>query len=223
MIKLPVAMAGTIAALMLMALAAGCADPPPPPAPPPECESNADCPEGKACQSGKCVKDATLAAKAKEGMCMEDADCPDPKICRDKQCVYECSVDSDCEAGYGCQQHRCVEGMGKCDTSAIFFDFDQSYLTTDGQERLRTMAQCLSKKKPTSVKIEGYCDERGTDEYNLALGDKRAKAIKKYLLELGLSPKLIKTVSFGEEYAKTCEAEDCWQRDRKGEFKVTEE
>jgi len=197
-------------------LLSGCPAPPPPPKPKPECAKNEDCPEGKECKSGKCVKEKPKAE------CATDEDCPDPKICRSEKCVYECTTDDDCDEGEACENYRCVEAKIVCDAPTVFFDFDQYYLTSEGQDDLRPFAKCLQKMSPPAVRIDGYCDERGTDQYNLALGDKRAKAVKNFLVEMGISPSVISVVSYGEEYSSRCSSEDCWSKDRKGVIKIEE-
>ncbi len=210
---------GLVVAAFVGTMIAGCAKKPPAPQKPKaECQTNEDCGQGKVCKSGKCIK-KVVKPKVE---CKTDDDCADPKICQNGKCVYECSIDDDCDEGYQCTNHKCVEAEVKCDLEPVYFEFDQYYLTTESQETLREMVKCLLKKKPSKIRVEGYCDERGTDAYNLALGDKRAKSIKKFMVELGIDPNIIETVSYGEEYASHCTNEDCWSKDRKGITKIEE-
>ena len=81
----------------------------------------------------------------------------------------------------------------------VYFDLDKSVLKPDGQETLKRQAAWLKKYGGKRVTIEGHCDERGTREYNLALGEKRANAAKDYLVALGIDAGRIQTVSFGKE------------------------
>jgi peptidoglycan-associated lipoprotein len=81
----------------------------------------------------------------------------------------------------------------------IYFDFDKSNLKMDAQEILKRKAAFLKANPNDSVLIEGNCDERGTSEYNLALGDRRANSAKKFLVNLGVAASRIKTISYGEE------------------------
>ena len=79
------------------------------------------------------------------------------------------------------------------------FDFDQDSLTDEGQARLQKVATALKAHHAQAIRISGHCDELGTEEYNLALGQRRAQVAKKYLMALGVEPTRIDTVSFGEE------------------------
>jgi peptidoglycan-associated lipoprotein len=81
----------------------------------------------------------------------------------------------------------------------IHFDFDSSAITPESAEILKKKAQFLAGSADVNVNIEGHCDDRGTNEYNMALGDKRAQAAKAFLVELGVAEARLSTVSFGEE------------------------
>lgn len=81
----------------------------------------------------------------------------------------------------------------------IHFDFDSSAITPEAAEILKKKAQFLSANADVNINIEGHCDDRGTNEYNMALGDKRAQAAKAFLVELGVAEARLSTVSFGEE------------------------
>lgn len=104
----------------------------------------------------------------------------------------------------------------------IFFAFDQYDLDDASRDRLARNASFLKEKANFIVTIEGHCDERGTNDYNIALGDKRANAAKDYLVSLGVSAARVKTLSYGEE-RPTCTASNdtCWARNRRGEFHLT--
>lgn len=103
----------------------------------------------------------------------------------------------------------------------IYFDFDSYSLRADARETLKGDAEWLKRNPGVRVTVEGHCDERGTTEYNLALGEKRAQAAKEYLMSLGLSADRISTTSFGSE-TPVCRdhTDDCWQRNRRGRFVV---
>lgn len=103
----------------------------------------------------------------------------------------------------------------------IYFDFDQYDLKTDARDTLKTHVEWLKDKPSAQVQIEGHCDERGTGEYNLALGAKRAQVAKDYLVTLGVSAGRITTISYGKELPVCTEhTEDCWQRNRHDRFVV---
>lgn len=100
----------------------------------------------------------------------------------------------------------------------IHFDFDKHDIREDAKPTLKALADYLMKNN-NKVLIEGHCDERGTNEYNLALGDKRAKAAKDYLVSLGVPSNRIDTISYGEEKPLCKEQnEDCWAKNRRDHF-----
>jgi peptidoglycan-associated lipoprotein len=101
----------------------------------------------------------------------------------------------------------------------IYFEFDRYDIDTEYRAILRANADWLKKNPAVRIEIEGHSDERGTNEYNLALGAKRAQAAKDYLISLGVSANRISTVSYGEEIpACRSQGEDCWQKNRRDRF-----
>jgi peptidoglycan-associated lipoprotein len=105
----------------------------------------------------------------------------------------------------------------------IYFDFDKYDIRPDARPVLDEMALWMNKNTKTSIIIEGHCDERGTNEYNLALGEKRAMATRDYLVSLGVAPSRITIVTYGEEKPQCTEHnEACWQLNRRAHFVVTE-
>ena len=100
-----------------------------------------------------------------------------------------------------------------------YFDFNKADLRADAREALGKTADFLRNYPQIRVTIEGHCDERGSTEYNLALGDRRAAAAKQYLVSLGISADRVNTVSFGKEKQFCNEHnETCWQQNRRGHF-----
>jgi peptidoglycan-associated lipoprotein len=101
----------------------------------------------------------------------------------------------------------------------VFFDYNRYDVRTDEMPRLQKDAEFLKEHPGFRVVIEGHCDERGSEEYNLALGDKRATAVKKALLDLGVSQASLQTVSYGKE-KPFCNAdnEQCWSQNRRDHF-----
>ncbi|MGH7822653.1 MAG: peptidoglycan-associated lipoprotein Pal [Candidatus Binatia bacterium] len=96
------------------------------------------------------------------------------------------------------------------------FDYDRYDLDSEARSVLQTNADWLRQNSGARVEIEGHCDERGTVEYNLALGAKRAKATRDYLVSLGISSDRLSTISYGEELPLCREAdESCWARNRR--------
>jgi peptidoglycan-associated lipoprotein len=103
----------------------------------------------------------------------------------------------------------------------IYFDFDKSDLKAEAQVILKKKADWLRENPAYSLRIEGNCDERGTNEYNLALGDRRANAAKKFLVALGIDEARIITISYGEERpADPAHNEEAWAKNRRDEFKL---
>src|ERR1700730_6746786 len=100
-----------------------------------------------------------------------------------------------------------------------FFDFNKADIRSDARTALSQTASYLRSYPTERVTVEGHCDERGSTEYNLALGDRRASAVKQYLVSLGISADRINTVSFGKEKPFCMQStEDCYQQNRRGHF-----
>ena len=105
----------------------------------------------------------------------------------------------------------------------IYFDFDRYVIREDGKRVLDENASTLKGKQFKKVVIEGHCDERGTTDYNLALGERRASAAKRYLTTLGVPAARISIISFGKEKPFCKEHnETCWQNNRRAHFIVTD-
>lgn len=103
----------------------------------------------------------------------------------------------------------------------IYFDFDRYDLRADAREVLKANADWLKRNASARIEIEGHCDERGTNEYNLALGAKRAQSAKDFLITLGISAERLSTISYGEEVPVCKEnSEECWQRNRRARFVI---
>jgi peptidoglycan-associated lipoprotein len=104
----------------------------------------------------------------------------------------------------------------------VFFDFDKSTLTAKAQETLNKQAAWLSRVSTATVLVEGHCDERGTREYNLALGERRATAVKDYLISKGVSASRIKTISYGKERPAVLGSNEwAWSQNRRGVTTIT--
>ncbi len=98
----------------------------------------------------------------------------------------------------------------------VFFGYDSSDLDSDALELLQDQVAWLKQNSGVSVTIEGHCDERGTREYNLALGEKRAQAVKNYLIGLGISPDRVSTISYGKERPAVVGSNDgAWAQNRR--------
>lgn len=106
----------------------------------------------------------------------------------------------------------------------IYFDYDRYDIREDSKQVLRELASLLARNRSLRVVVEGHCDDRGTNEYNLALGDRRARSVKDFLVSLGTPSDKIDTVSYGEEKPLCTEQnESCWAKNRRGHFVLLKE
>lgn len=180
----------------------------------PECVRDGDCEGNQICRSGKCQLE-----------CQQDSDCGRGLECdENNRCVdpLACSSDADCEAGFTCYNGRCTDpatiSTERCDYPTVRFPFNRATLDSQVRDGLQRVVDCLKQKGGTII-IEGHCDERGTEEYNLALGDRRAQAVKDYLTRLGVSPSKLRVVSKGEtEPLDPNHNESAWAKNRRAEF-----
>ncbi|HCR85964.1 MAG TPA: peptidoglycan-associated lipoprotein Pal [Alphaproteobacteria bacterium] len=99
----------------------------------------------------------------------------------------------------------------------VFFGYDSSTLTSEGEATIRKQANWLNQNTGVNVTVEGHCDERGTREYNLALGEKRAQAVKNALINNGVNPSRVNTISYGKEFPEFLgSSEESWAKNRRG-------
>ncbi len=187
-----------------------------------ECAADGDCQDGFVCRENKCTP---------KPQCAGDADCPAGQTCQGERCVARaagtCGSDADCTGGQTCQAGRCAapvsqgEPSEECRDASRFtvrFGFDQSTLTPDAQGTLQDLAGCLKEAPAKRVTVQGNADERGTAQYNVALGARRAEAARKYLSDLGYNG-TIDTVSFGKERPVCRQSnEECWSKNRRADF-----
>jgi peptidoglycan-associated lipoprotein len=191
-----------------------------------ECAKDSHCKAGKSCMQGRC-----------ETTCGNDEQCGSGMICDAKKCApVQCSNNDGCKGGT-CKDGRCsktfatgTDGAGgtgadggadkPCERNArIQFGYNDSELPGDARTTLDQFAKCMQKNPTWKLVVEGHADERGTTDYNLQLGDARAKNIRKYIITLGVEGGRVRVVSYGEE--KPIEAtgnESSWARNRRGEL-----
>ena len=178
----------------------------------PNCKNDSHCKEGEFCINNLCQQ------------CRTDDDCPGNEICNSGRCEVQdtggipCKVDADCPENHECKDGRCVappteaRAPSPCGLHTVYFGYDTSTLSSDAISKLKDTASCLKKAAGRKHRLEGHCDPRGTVEYNIALGDARARSVQTYLTRLGV--KDLRTVSKGELEA-TGTSETGWARDRK--------
>jgi len=186
------------------------------------CSTKLDCGTGKKCDSNRCVAE-----------CAADTDCAAGSKCSGGACISGsadggasttdgagCTGDKDCGPGLSCKEGRCIGADGKCGLAPIYFDFNEYTLSAQAQGGLSANAKCMKERKMTTMVIEGHCDERGTDAYNMELGNRRAKVAKEYLQQLQPKTK-IKTMSYGKAKPVCQEdSEDCHGRNRRAELQA---
>lgn len=133
-----------------------------------------------------------------------------------------CSVDLDCGSGQLCVDGRCADAasLPECSMIRVHFDFDKSELHADDEAQLAKFARCLKAEPAAHFAVGGHCDERGTEEYNLALGDRRANSVVRYLVSLGASKEQLRAVSYGKE-RPLCggHEESCWWQNRRASLR----
>jgi peptidoglycan-associated lipoprotein len=184
----------------------------------PKCDTDTDCHKAEFCVNNRCQK------------CRGDSDCPQGERCARGACQAipdYCKSSNDCGPGQDCLDNTCVAPRSSvqpaepapkgCNLEPVYFEFDSSNLDTASRDKLSQAASCIKQQRVGSVQMTGMTDSRGTEEYNLALGDRRAQAAKKYLESLGVQSRLSAT-SMGEENA-TGTDESGWSRDRRVEMK----
>lgn len=178
------------------------------------CANNLDCGPGQKCSANKCAAE-----------CASDDDCGPGRTCNDKGACARtetggCTADADCGKGLSCKDGKCVNAEGECQLLPINFAFNDHQLSKDAQQTLGTNYKCLQEKGLTSLTIEGHCDERGTDAYNMELGNRRARAVAKFVKRLGRKLKM-RTLSYGKTKPMCYDqSETCWSRNRRAEFKA---
>jgi peptidoglycan-associated lipoprotein len=107
------------------------------------------------------------------------------------------------------------------DVQTVYFDLDQSSLRSDARSILQQNYEAIRKNPSWELLVEGHCDQRGTTEYNLALGQRRAASVRAYYIGLGLSGSRIATISYGKESPSCDQAtEDCWAQNRRAVTKI---
>jgi len=181
-----------------------------------QCKSDGDCPGGGKCNAGRCEQPTAPQSSA----CSDDAQCPAGQSCIDGKCK-PCVSDDQCGEGGKCNAGKCQRAAkeppvnASCTLEPIYFDFNESVLTTEATAAIDRDADCV-KKTNHDVTLIGRTDPRGTEEYNLALSDRRAQQVKSRLSSMGVS-KAIKVTAKGELDA-TGKDEAGWAKDRRVDF-----
>ena len=161
--------------------------------PAPACTKDSDCTGGQVCQAGKC-KPCAVDADCATGVCQAGA-CTQAKPCKKDD---ECADDEDCVNGFCKKAGTQTGGDATCSLSTIYFAFDDSSIQTSERDRLDTNEKCIEQNKSKQVYLVGHTDTSGTEEYNIALSERRARAVADYLARLGADPARLHVVPKGE-------------------------
>jgi peptidoglycan-associated lipoprotein len=176
-----------------MLVAGACGGDPPPPPPPP--------PPGPDMDSLRAYQDSVRAAE-------------EARRAAEAQAAAERAAEA--------ERQRAIAAARTTLEAMVFFDYDDSTIRDDAAEVLRQKVAILRASPQVQLRIEGHCDERGSTEYNLALGNRRAEAIRQFLTGFGLSENRFEIVSFGEGRPLTQGGtEQAWSRNRRGQFVIS--
>ena len=192
--------------------------------PKPGCADTKDCPAGQKCAEKKCVPECSEATAAQ--------DCGEGKRCHEGRCAAEegCAGDADCKDGSACVERKCIDQSailaskdsrlhGGCEVRAVYFDFDEATLSRAAGSALEQDYECLLRTPYRKLFLTGHTDERGTTEYNVALGARRAEAVKKYLIRLGADAPRLRALSYGKERpVDQGHGDQAWAKNRRVEL-----
>jgi Cys-rich repeat protein len=160
----------------------------------PECRNDQEC-DGKVCQAGKC--------KA----CATDSECGPDRACRNGVCepLKKCSKNEDCADDEDCVNGACRKagaalnpGDASCMLATVYFSYDDSTIQESERDRLSANVACIEKTKGKNVYLFGHTDTSGTEEYNIALSERRAQSAADYMARLGSDPARLQVVPKGE-------------------------
>ena len=177
----------------------------------PQCLNDDQCPLGQVCQAGSCKPCASDGECGPGGTCEAGA-CQRPKKCTKNE---DCADDEDCTNGLCLRAGQCSDVDAGCQLQTVYFGFDDSSIQPSERDRLDANYQCMNKNKAQSVFVFGNTDTSGTEEYNIALSERRAQSVADYLSRLGADPAKMQVVPKGET-EPTGLGDD---KDRRVEFK----
>jgi len=158
-----------------------------------QCEHDDQCAPGQVCQAGACKACAADAECGPGGTCQAGS-CKRPKKCAKDD---ECADDEDCKDGL-CHKASAPITDGVCPLSTVYFGFDSAGIEASERDRLDANNACITKTKGKNVFLVGHTDTSGTEEYNIALSERRAQSVADYLARLGTDPARMQVVPKGE-------------------------
>lgn len=160
----------------------------------PECEKDDECSPGKVCQAGKC-KSCAMDSECGPGGSCEAGACKKAQSCTKDD---DCADDEDCVSGFCRRAGATSTNVGGCQLSTVFFGYDDSSIQASERDRLDGNAACIEKTPGKQVFLMGHTDTSGTEEYNIALSERRAQSVADYLSRLGSDPARMQVVPKGE-------------------------
>jgi peptidoglycan-associated lipoprotein len=188
-----------------------------------QCRTTEDCGADTTCLRNRCVPGVNA--------CDGDNDCLVGQMCEAHRCTRrpECDSVRPCTGGQRCDAGRCVadnndtdpvENRGtQCTFEPPVFEFDDVTLSESARQSLQRAAECIQRERTTRYVLMGRCDARGDSTYNLALGERRARIVYRYLVSLGVLPDRLGVSSEGSEFAEGRD-ETGWRRDRRVDFRL---
>jgi peptidoglycan-associated lipoprotein len=179
------------------------------------CASNNDCSSGQVCRDSQCGNE-----------CDANHPCPAGKMCDANRCVPEpqCSATKPCPIGQTCNAKGMCEGIPLCEYVPVYFDFDQHQVRKDQKQNISTNSNCMADRttklnQEATVTLVGHADEMGPEDYNVELGRKRAEAVLKETVKVGIAKNRLSTDSRGKyEPVVRCGCKE--ERNRRVEFKA---
>jgi peptidoglycan-associated lipoprotein len=147
-----------------------------------------------------------------------------PVVVTDDEAARRAKEQADREAALKAQAAkdraaRNAAALNDLNIQNIYFDYNKSSVRPDAREILKSNADIFTKNSAAKIVVEGYCDERGTAEYNMALGERRAQEAKQYLINLGINASRLETISYGKERpANEAHNEAAWAQNRRAQF-----
>jgi peptidoglycan-associated lipoprotein len=160
----------------------------------PECLNDKQCPTGQVCQAGKCKACAADSECGPGATCQAGACQPAKPCTKDDQCAD----DEDCVNGFCHKAGSTTAGGAGCTLATVYFSFDDASIQPSERDRLAANVACVEKTKGKNVYLIGHTDTSGTEEYNIALSERRAQAVGDYMARLGTDPARIQVVPKGE-------------------------
>ncbi len=202
-----------------------------------ECAVDAHCEKGEVCQAGACVlpkggcrgdtdcKNGQTCLDHRCGACKADSECGAERRCENGRCLARgaCKKDDDCAEDEDCVDGQCSRGGRKkppdvgCKLEPVYFAYDQSTVDDQAGRILDAAAECVQQAPGRVLLLIGHTDPRGTEEYNIALSERRATVVADYLARLGIDPARFRVIPKGETEASGAD-EAGWAEDRRVEI-----